>query len=94
MNVSGIGPDGTASGGVELSEEATDHLVGVSLRAQPIELSHYPLQRLLDVVDGALGIGVALLLEAALTLGEFLAVEVRQGEKDGIATRLRTPRGA
>jgi hypothetical protein len=89
VNVSGVGPDGTASGGVELSEEATDHLVGVSLGAQSIDLSHHPSQCLLDVVDGALGISVALLLEAALTLDEFLAIELEEVMENRIALRTR-----
>jgi hypothetical protein len=52
-------------------------------------LRHHAGQGLLDLSNRTLGIELALLLETALTLHEFLAVEVRQGVEDRIAEVLR-----
>jgi hypothetical protein len=72
-----------------LAEEVADDLGGISAAAQPIELGHDFHQRLLDVLNGPLRIVLTLLIEAALTLDELFAVEVREGMKDRIAWRTR-----
>lgn len=89
MNLSGIGPGGEAGDGIELLEEATDDLVRVGRRAQVIELRHHPRQRPFHLADHALGIELTLRVEAALTLDEFLAVEIGQRMQCGFWLRTR-----
>ena len=85
--MSGIGPGRKAGNNVELSQEAADDLIRVSLGAESIELRHHLGEGPLDVGNGALGVVLTLLFEAAFTLGKFFAVEVRDRMKSGIALR-------
>jgi hypothetical protein len=74
--VSGIGPGRKACDNVELPEQAADHLIGVSLGAESIELRHDLGQGALDVGNRVFGIKLALLFETAAALGELFSVEV------------------
>jgi hypothetical protein len=76
VDVSGIRPGREARDDVKLSEEAADHLIGVTLGAEAIDLRHHAGQGLLDVADGAFGIVLALLFEAALALDKFFSIEI------------------
>ncbi|MEQ1574252.1 MAG: hypothetical protein ABL993_08400 [Vicinamibacterales bacterium] len=49
-----IGPGEQTRHHIELAEEASDYLVGVSVGAEPIELGHHLGEGLLDVADGTL----------------------------------------
>ena len=89
VNLSRVGPGGTAGDDVELSEETADDLVGVTRHTQSIELRHYLGERTLDVLDRVLGIVLALLIEAALTAHTFLTVEIGKGVNNGIPKRTR-----
>ena len=85
MHLPGIGPGGQPSHEVELSKKPTDDLVGISLGTQPIELRHDFHERLLDIADRAFRIMLALLIEAALALHEFFAVEIGNGMEHRVA---------
>ena len=87
MNMSRVGPGRKACDNVELSEKATDHLIGVSRGAESIQLRHHLGQGALDIRNGALGVVFALLFETALTLGKFFSVEIGSGMERGIALR-------
>ena len=85
--MSGVGPSRKARDNVELSEKAADHLIGVSLSTESIQLRHHLRQGALDVGDCALGVVLALLFEAALAFGKFFSVETGNGMESGIALR-------
>jgi len=87
VNLSGVGPGGKTGDDVELAEKLADDLVGVTFGAETIELRHHLGERFLDVGDGALGVVLALLIEAAFALGKFFAVEIRNGMENWIALR-------
>src|SRR5687767_4467158 len=74
--VAGVGPGGKPGDDVELPEEFADDLVGVSLGAQQIELSHDFQEGLLNVLDRPLRVVLPLLLQALLALQEFFAIEI------------------
>ena len=76
MSVSRVGPGRKACDNVELSQKAADHLIGVSLGAESIELRHHLRQRAFDVGNGILGIELPLLFEAAPALGELFSIEI------------------
>ena len=84
VNVPWVGPGGKPGDDVELSEEVADHLVGIGLGTEPIELRHDARKSALDIADCPLGIELALLLETALALGKFFAVEVGKGMQNGL----------
>ena len=71
----GIGPGRKAGDDIELPEEAADNLVGVVFGAEAVELSDDFQQCLLDVVDGAFGVELALLLQTPLALEELFPIE-------------------
>ena len=73
--MSGIGPGGKTGDDVELSQEAADNLVGVVFSAEAVELSDDFQQCLLDIVDGAFRIELALLLKTPLALEELFSIE-------------------
>ena len=85
--MSGIGPGGEPGDDVELTEEAADNLIGVSRGTEPVELRHHLGERLLYIRNRPLRVELALLLEAALTLDEFFAVEVGAGMENWSAQR-------
>ena len=89
MSLSGIRPDGQVGHGIELLEKTTNYLVSVIAGAQSIEVGHYPGERRLRLTDGALGITLALLIEASLALDEFFSVERGQGLNHRLARRRR-----
>lgn len=89
MSVAGVRPGCQAGYDVELSKEAADDLVRVSLGAESIKLRHHLRQRAFSVGDGTLREELALLFEAALALHKFFAIEVRNGVKNRIALRAR-----
>ncbi|MGH7341290.1 MAG: hypothetical protein ACREKH_12445, partial [Candidatus Rokuibacteriota bacterium] len=89
VNLSGVGPGGEAGDSVELLEEAADDLVSLGRCAQPVELCHNLRQRPFHLTDHALGIELALRVEALLTFHEFFAVEIRQGMERGLWLRTR-----
>ena len=74
--MSRVGPGRKACDNVELSEKAADHLIGVSLGAESIELRHHFRQGALDVGNGVLGVELSLLFEAAPALGKLFSVEI------------------
>jgi len=76
VDVSGVGPSRGARHDVKLSEQATEHLIGVGLCTQVVELGQHLGQRALCVDDGVFGEEFALLFETAAALHEFFAVEV------------------
>jgi hypothetical protein len=76
VDVSGIRPGREARDDVKLPEEAADDLIGVALSAEAIDLRHRASQGLLDVTDGAFGVVLALLFEAALALDELFSIEI------------------
>ena len=71
-----VGPGREARHDVELTKQATDHLVGLGFGAKALELSHDAGQSDLDVTDGAFGIELALRVKATLTLEEFFPIEI------------------
>ena len=73
--MSGIGPGGKAGHHVELSKETADEFIGIVFRAEAVELSDHFQQRLLHVIDGALGVKLALLLQTTLALEELFSIE-------------------
>ena len=78
VDLAGIGPGKKPGHDVELLEKAADDLVGVGLGAEAIDLRHDAGERPLDVADGAFRVVLALLIETALTLDEFFAIERRE----------------
>jgi len=89
VNVSGIGPGGKTGDDVELAKKAADNLIGITFRAEPIELRHHLRERLLHIGDGAVGKVLTLLLQAAFALGKFFAIEIRDGMEGWVALRAR-----
>ena len=79
MHLPGIGPGREPGDDVELSQEPADDLVGISLGAQPIELGHDLHEGLLHVSNRVLRVVLTLLVETALALDEFFAVEIGDG---------------
>ena len=72
--MAGIGPGGKPGDDVELSEELADDLVGVGFGAESIELSNDFYQCLLDVVNRALRVKLALLLQIALGISTLVLI--------------------
>ena len=86
--MAGIGPGGKPGHNVELPEESANDFVGIVFRAQPVELTDDFDQRLLDIVDRALRIELALFIKTSLAFQEFFAVEVGDGMEYGLARRI------
>lgn len=82
MHLSGIGPCRQPRNDVELSEEAADDFVGVSLGTQAIELRHDFEESLLHISNRVLRVVLTLLVQTALTLDEFFAIEILHGVDD------------
>ena len=76
VDLVGIGPGGQPGDDIELPEELTDDLVGIGLGAEAVELANDFQERLLDVVNGALRIELALLLQAPLALEKLFTIEI------------------
>ena len=76
MHLPGIGPRRESRDDVELSQKPTDDFVGICLGAQPIELGHDLHEGLLHVSNRVLRVVLTLLVETALALDEFFAVEI------------------
>lgn len=87
MHLPGIGPGGKPGHDVELLEELADDLIRVTRRAEAIELGHDARECLLDIADGAFGVVLPLLVQAALTAHELFTIETGQGMEDGLARR-------
>jgi len=85
VHVARVGPRGESGDDVELAEEIADDLVSIGFGTETIQLRHDAGQGLLHIADGALGVELALLIEATLTLGKFFAVEIGKGMEDGLA---------
>lgn len=79
MHLPGIGPRRESRDDVELSQEPTDDFVGICLGAQAIELRHDLHEGLLHISDRMLRVVLTLLIETALALDEFFAVEIVYG---------------
>lgn len=82
MDLPGIGPGRKSGDDVELSEEAADHFVGVSIGTETIELGHHLEERFLNVSNRVLRVVLALLVETPLTLHELFAIEILYGVDD------------
>jgi len=82
VHLPGIGPRRQSRDDVKLSKEPADDFVGISLGAQAIQLGHHLEKRLFDVANRVLGIVLTLLVETALALHEFLAIEILYGVDD------------
>ena len=76
MHLPGIGPRRESRDDVELSQEPTDDFVGVCLGAQAIELRHDLHEGLFHISNGMLRVVLTLLVETALALNEFFAIEL------------------
>ena len=87
VNVPWVGPGGKPGDDVELSEKVAHHFVGIGLGTQPIELRHDAGKGTFDIADRPLGIKLTLLLETALALGKFFAVEIGKGMQDALTHR-------
>jgi hypothetical protein len=74
--LAGIGPGGQPGDNVELPEEPADDLVGIGLGTEAVELTNDFHEGLLDVVNRALRIELALLFQAALSLDELFTVKI------------------
>jgi hypothetical protein len=72
----GVGPARKARHRIELTEEASDQLVGVVLRAQLLEFTEDPPERLIGIRDGALREVFPLRRKARAVPHEFLTIEV------------------
>ena len=75
----GIGPRRQTRDDVELPQEPADDFVSVGLGAQAIELGHHLDQGLFHVANRVLRVELTLLIETALALDEFFAVEILYG---------------
>jgi hypothetical protein len=89
MNVSGIGPGGKPGDGIELAENLAHDFIGIAFGAEAIDFCHHLGERPFDVGDGALGVELALPLQATLTFHKFFPVEIQQGMYNRIALRTR-----
>ncbi len=76
MHLPGIGPRRESRDDVELSQEPTDDFVGICLGAQAIELGHHLHEGLFHISNGVLRVILTLLVETALALDEFFAIEL------------------
>jgi hypothetical protein len=85
VNLAGIGPGRKPGHNVELAEEAADNAFGIAGGAQTVELGHHLEQGLLDILDRALGIILALPIEALLAFEELLPIEIRNAMQNRIA---------
>lgn len=79
MHLPGIGPRRESRDDVELSQKPTDDFVGICLGAQAIELRHDLHEGLLHISDGVFRVVLTLLIETALALDEFFAIEILYG---------------
>jgi hypothetical protein len=86
--LAGIGPGGKPGHNVELPEEFANDLVGIAVTTQTVELTDDLHQRLLDVMNRAFGIKLALLIKTSLAFQKFFAVKVGDGMEYGLARRI------
>ena len=95
--MAGVGPRGQPGHDVELPQQAAHDLIGIVGGAQAIELRHHFRERFFDIHHGALGIVLTLLIETALALDEFFAIEAGTGmtgrlpERDRIGQKAGNP---
>ena len=76
MHLPGIGPRRESRDDVELSQEPADDFVGICFGAQAIELRHDLYEGLLHISNRMLRVVLTLLIETALALDEFFAIEL------------------
>ena len=78
MKLVRFSPRGQLGDEVELPEQFPHHLTRIVALAQLLELPHDARQRFLRLRDGAVGVVLALPLEALMMFEELFAEEVRK----------------
>lgn len=73
-----VGPRPLGGDVTELVEDAAHHLVGTTLTAEQLELSHRTVERDFHAGHGVVGITVTLAVQPDVAALEFFAVEIRE----------------
>jgi hypothetical protein len=82
-----VGPGGKLRDDVDLAKELSDHLTGVVALAKRVKIGKQPLERILGLGDGDVGVVLPLPFEMPMMFEQFFAKEIAETLTAGPAER-------